>query len=647
VSREPVAAPHHARPYRVSRWGKFWSLEPLFADERTYLVAKSGYQPQVGELVLAVPAKGNRLRIVERLGDGDDLSAVLRALLYAEDVPQGFDAAVADEAAAVLSRRERRDPGRRDLTALPTFTIDPDAARDFDDAISVARDGEGYRAHVHIADVSYFVDPDGAIDVEARQRTASVYLPLWAEPMLPRALSDDVCSLRAGEDRKTLTVEFTFSGQGERQSTSFYRSLIRSDYRLTYGFVDRILAPEAAAGEAQGRSGNAAGEPPAALTEQLLVAQELAVKLRRWRFARGALRIASFEPEYRFDGAGELTSATARPETASHALVEEYMLAANEAVAGYLSARRAQAIYRVHEPPEAYSTDALLAQFEELGVPTPSFPSPERATREQISRAMGRLSETISTVAAQEGRGRLAFPALLLRSLKQAYYGAENLGHFGLASQAYLHFTSPIRRYPDLVVHRALLKHLGDGGVELSAGELAAVAAVCSMEERAIAKIELKADDIALAFLLEGTLREQGWETIFSGEIIGLVGGGIFVHFGGCFEGYLPVRELPGRERYNESLLGTAQVGQTTGRRYRLGDTVKVRVNHVDRVRGRVDLLPAGEAPRGQRDGAGQESAGAGRGPGRPAGSGRTKGKRAPGGGRRARGAPARRPGRW
>ena len=174
-------------------------------------------------------------------------------------------------------------------------------------------------------------------------------------------------------------------------------------------------------------------------------------------------------------------------------------------------------------------------------------------------------------MSAREGRGRLAFPQLLLRSLKQARYDPENLGHFGLASAGYLHFTSPIRRYPDLVVHRALLAQLGDDGLELDPGELADVAARCSTMERTIAKLELTADDIALAFLLERRLHDEGWESEFEGEIVGLIGGGAFVHFGGSFEGFIPVRHLSD-EYLSESRFGTALVGSASGRRYRLGD---------------------------------------------------------------------------
>ena len=258
----PDATPARPLPYRVARWGKFWSLEPLFADVRSYLVAKGGAPPRLDDIVLAVPSHGDRRRIVQTLGKADDLEVVLRGMLYARDVRQGFSAEVQEEAAAVAPRAARPDRGRRDVTAVPTFTIDPDTARDFDDALSVAREGDGYRAHVHIADVSYFVDDDGAIEEEARKRTSSLYLPLFAEPMLPPALSSGVCSLVPREPRKCVTAEFTFDAHGRRTSVQFYRSLIRSDHRLTYGFVDELIGDEAADGAAgtPARSGQAAGD---------------------------------------------------------------------------------------------------------------------------------------------------------------------------------------------------------------------------------------------------------------------------------------------------------------------------------------------------------------------------------------------------
>jgi len=586
-------------------------------------------QPRPDDLVLAVPSHGDRRRIVEVLGGADDLTAVLRALLHAKGVRQGFPGAVLDEAAAVKARAARPDHGRRDLTALPTFTIDPDTARDFDDAISVAREGAGYRAHVHIADVSYFVDDDGEIEREARRRTSSLYLPLFAEPMLPAALSSDLCSLVPRQPRKCLTVEFTFNAEGRRTGTQYYRSLISSDHRLTYGFADTVIGPaavELAGGAADPAGAEAAAvpladpksavaalpgahlvagrpEPPRdvpdatmaaddALRAELLLAAELAGVLRRRRLARGALTIGSFEPEYAFDHAGALSGAAARPETPSHALVEEFMLAANEAVAEYLLRKKAHTLYRVHVPPEPASTRELLDQFEELGVATPPFPTGELVPAAQLQEAYGRLSRLVAQASAREHRGRLAWSTLILRSLKQARYAPVNLGHFGLASPAYLHFTSPIRRYPDLVTHRALLYHLGEGGSELGDAELATAADDCSTRERDFSRVELKGDDIALCFLLERRLTAEGWEQVFTGEIAGMVGGGLFVRFGDVFEGFLSSRRLGG-ERFELSEHETALVGEATGTRYRLGDAVDVKVERVDRLTGKVDLAPA------------------------------------------------------
>ena len=595
---------------RVARWGKFWALEPLVGDERGYLVSRGGRAPHVDDVVLAVPGRRGRMMIVEVLGTTTDLRAVLTGLEVAGDVPREFpDEAVAEAAEVVAGDDRRPQPGRRDHAALPTFTIDPDTARDFDDAISVRADGGGYRAWVHIADVSFFVPSGGALDAEARRRTASLYLPLWAEPMLPPALSSGVCSLVQGEPRRTVTVELAFDADGRRRSVAFYRSTIVSDRRLTYGQVDRVLAGRVPTGlppddDPGGHAGPAAaagdGAAPLdadaaidrALSDHLLLAAELAGKLRAARFARGALQIGSFEPEYRFDARGELVAAEERLESPSRGLVEEFMLAANEAVAQFLAARHARAVYRVHEPPDPAATETLLDAMAELDVPTPPFPTGHGATGADVAAALRRLSETLPQVSARERRGRLAFSQLLLRSLKQARYDPENFGHFGLASSGYLHFTSPIRRYPDLVVHRALLARLGDDGGELDSGELAAVAARCSTMERTIAKLELTADDIALAFLLERRLHEAGWDAEFDGEIVGLIGGGVFVHFGGSFEGFVPVRHLSD-EYLTESRFGTALVGSVSGRRYRLGDRIRVRVVRVDRVRGKVELLPA------------------------------------------------------
>ena len=426
---------------------------------------------------------------------------------------------------------------------------------------------------MHIADVSYFVDDDGAIEDEARKRTSSLYLPLFAEPMLPPALSSGVCSLVPREPRKCVTAEFTFDARGRRTSVQFYRSLIRSDHRLTYGFVDELIGDEAADGAAvtPARSGQAAGDaarsgeaaapasparPPTPCPAPPPRPTRRSSPSCAWRTSWPASCAAAATsaaplpsaPSSRSTPsiAASSSSAVARPETPSHALVEEFMLAANEAVAEYLLRKKGRTLYRVHEPPAVASARELLEALEELHVPTPPFPAGEAVPAVQLAEAYGRLSRAVAETSAREGRGRLAWPNLLLRSLKQARYGPANLGHFGLASPAYLHFTSPIRRYPDLVAHRSLLFHLGEGGAELGEAELAAAGEDCSVRERDFARLELDADDVALCFLLERRLSDEGWEQVFSGEITGLVGGGLFVQFGGVFDGFLSARRLGG-----------------------------------------------------------------------------------------------------
>jgi ribonuclease R len=275
-------------------------------------------------------------------------------------------------------------------------------------------------------------------------------------------------------------------------------------------------------------------------------------------------------------------------------LVEELMILANEAVAGLLAGRRREALFRVHERPEPQAVELLLAKLADLRVPTP--PAPERLSPGDAAQVAAEASERVDEYARQSGRGRDAFPAIVLQALKRARYDPRNLGHSGLASTAYCHFTSPIRRYPDLVCHRALLRELGVSDEPLPE-DLPELAEQASVRERTAAKLEYQADEICLAWLLERRLFELGWEETFEGEVTGLIASGLFVRFADVFEGFVPARRLPG-DYFELNTLGTALVGRRGGRTHRLGDPLEVRVVDIRRNEGKVELAPSGRRDR-------------------------------------------------
>jgi ribonuclease R len=276
-------------------------------------------------------------------------------------------------------------------------------------------------------------------------------------------------------------------------------------------------------------------------------------------------------------------------QTESHQLIEQLMVLANEQVADYLADRKLPTLYRVHERPEPARIATLVEQLASLDIPTP--PAPEHMTPQQAAD----LAREVSRIVARESRGRQAFGMLVLRSLKQAFYSPKNLGHAGLGSPRYCHFTSPIRRYPDVVAHRALLQGLGIDHAAAPAHELDDAGLLSSAAERAAMQVERDADDVCLAFLLERRLAESDPVSppAFDGEVVGLVERGAFVRFGeDGFEGFLPTRRL--RDWWTLNELGTALVAEATGRRLSLGDPVSVVVDRVEPARGRVDLWPAG-----------------------------------------------------
>ncbi len=584
----------------LERRGKFLVAEPFFAPGPRMVVSRDK-RFNVGDLIVVRPPSnggrrggrggGGRAVIARRLGRPDVARDVIEALMIDRGLRRGFDPAVEHEARESAASGGAPADGRRDIRHIPTFTIDPASARDFDDAISAEQLGDAddaWRVWVHIADVSAYVAPRSLVDRDAYRRGTSVYVPGAVEPMLPKELSNNVCSLVPGQDRNAVTVEMTVRGWTVERA-SFYRSLIRSDERLEYGQVDRIFAGQERAA--------------APWAESLAAARAASAALGARRAERGAIVLESPEPDFRFDRRGNIVGAEPVHQTESHRLIEHLMIAANEQVARFLEERRVPTLYRVHERPDAPAVERLVDQLESLGVPTPPVPRGPM-TPQQAADVVGEISQAVADwVASHNGRGGRALTSLVLRSLKQAYYDERNLGHAGLQSPRYCHFTSPIRRYPDLICHRALLSAVTGDVPAPDASWVAAAGPWTSAREREAMTIERDADDVARCFLLERELsRSDGAGPhpdsgpVYEGEVVGLIRSGAFVAFGsdGAYQGMLPVRRMHG-DWWELNEQGTVLEGTRRGGAIRLGDSVTVRVGSIDAPRGRVDLLPAWE----------------------------------------------------
>jgi ribonuclease R len=564
----------------LAKRGRFLVAEPAFEKHgggRITLDGKGAGDARIGDLVLLGIGKRGA-RVVRRLGRPDVARDVVEALMLDRGLRLTFPRAVEADVAEFAQSPPWEGP-RRDLTDLPTFTIDPASARDFDDAVSARREGDRVRVWVHIADVSAYVRPDSVTEREAYRRGTSVYVPGAVEPMLPEPLSNDACSLKPGVPRNAVTVEIEMEG-AETISVSFHRTVIRSDVRWSYDEVDEFFAG--------GR------RPPDPCGESLDAARAVASALQARRDARGALAVESSEPQFEFDDGGHVVAVRREKQTESHRLIEHLMILANERVADYLSERKAPALYRVHERPDPQSVTWLIERLATLDVATP--PVPEHLSPQQAGDLVGEVSHLVADHVRRTGHGGRALHSMVLRSLKQAYYSPRNLGHAGLASPRYCHFTSPIRRYPDLVVHRSLLASLGlDDAPPPRASELEEAGQEASAAERAAMLIERDADDVCLAFLLERQLFEGGWEQRFAGEVISLISSGAFVAFGEQgFQGFLPLRKMRG-DWWELNEHDTMLVGSESGRVIRLGDPIHVEVARVDTLRGRVDLVPAPE----------------------------------------------------
>ncbi len=524
-------------PAQLVRRGKYSVADPLFVEERRpVLVARRLRRgADAGDIVLVrVREKGRSLRgeVTRVLGPADEPRNVYEALFASVNTSRGFSHKVEEEAVSATCKA----PGEReDLRELASVTIDGSDAKDFDDAISVERVevGDGsYRVWVHIADVTHYVRPESPLDREARRRGNSVYLPGTVAPMLPGKLSEEVCSLRPGEEKATVTVEMEVAPSGEVEKSRAYRSLTVSDARLTYEGVDAFLR----------------GEGGVEQPELVRAAYELSRKLRTRAAVRGKLELGGREPEYEMDERGVPLSARVRRSTPARELIEELMVLANEEVAKMVRGKPG-AVYRVHERPDVEDMERLGERLAAVGMQVDPTP------------------ENLGTIAQKAKSDAVNY--LILRSVPRAYYSPAALGHFGLALENYTHFTSPIRRYSDVLVHRALLGEEPPDDVTEVAGHI-------SEREWQSTICERTADQYTLMWLMQDRVGEN-----LEGTVVSTAPFGLFVELKTGATGLVHVSKLPGwwELEPNEVVLSNATIGSS----YRVGDQVLVEL---------IDVLP-------------------------------------------------------
>ena len=483
------------------------------------------------------------------------------------------DGALAEAAAAVLDAEGALVAGYRDLTERFVFTIDPADAKDFDDALSLdyLEDERLWRLGVHIADVSHYVPWNSSVDLDARRRATSVYLADRVIPMLPPALSDELCSLKPGEVRRSMTADLYLNDAGEFVRADFYPALIRSDARLAYNEADAILLDYKEAVAAGGD-----------LAWRLVQCSRLAGLREAARTRAGGIDFATTEAKVALDGEGRPVDIVLRRKTDATRLVEEAMILANEAVAGCLETRGFPCLFRVHEPPAADALGSLIPVFQEF----PWFTRPMEA---RLVAGDARTIQEILAASADRSEGELV-SSLLLRAMKRAVYRPDNLGHYGLASEAYCHFTSPIRRYPDLVVHRMLRAALTRRPEKFDQ-EVAAlpwIAEHSSDMERVADTAARQSQELKMAEYLSAFTGQA-----FSGVVSGVASYGLYVRLDCTAEGILPARAL-GEEYFAFDPVRYTLTGEESGRAFRLGQRVPVVLKSVDVPTAALEFALAG-----------------------------------------------------
>jgi len=504
-------------------------------------------------------------RVTHILGYPDDPEVEPQIIIHKYDLPHRFSSTVLKEARDLPLIPSPDDyQGRIDLRDIPTFTIDGEKARDFDDAVSIQKEKDGgMKLYVSISDVSRYVEEGTALDEEAYLRGTSVYFPDRAIPMFPPELSNEICCLHPDSDRLTLTVELRYDARGDEKAVRFYPSVIRSRERLTYTIVKKILLDDDVA--LKKRYGD--------ILQSLEWMADLSQTLRQKRVERGALDFDLPEPEIILDLQGETEGIIRAERNLAHQIIEEFMIAANEAVAHFLEENGFPSIYRIHEPPKGEAVDEFRRFVSHLGHKMKKdAEDPSKEFRRVLLEVKGRPEERVVN-------------NILLRSMKWAKYSANNVGHFGLASKSYTHYTSPIRRYPDLIVHRILKRVLSKEDRRASEELLVRRADHLSHRERVAMEAEREILDRYRVRFMKDKIGE-----VFKGMIGGVAAFGFFVELQDIFvEGLVRVTSLyDDYYQYHEKRY--CLVGERTHKTFRMGDEVVVRVDRVDVEQRHIDF---------------------------------------------------------
>lgn len=538
----------------------------------TRLGVKSGNVVRARIVEYPTRSSAGVVTIEECMGPAEGLDLGVETVIASHGLLTNFSAAALDEADACevgIDEELRRDAGRRDLRMVACLTIDPVDARDFDDAVGVRVTNEGFELDVHIADVTRYVPWGCAMDLEARQRTCSVYLVDRVLPMLPERLSNDVCSLRPGEDRLAMTVRMQLDVGGRVVDAEAFPSVMCSRARLTYDQVDAWL---------EGReTASLAGE----LGDMLRTLDAIAALRRDVRRQRGSIDFTTSESKVLLDEGGHPQAIVRRERTRATSLVEEAMLLANECVARMLADREVPTAYRVHERPSPEDLRSCVPVLSELGLLR------SVGTQRLVSAEPAALQTVLDV--AHGTAGEVLANSVLLRAQKRALYLPHNDGHYALGAKAYCHFTSPIRRYPDVLVHRALKRLLrSQAAASDVTTSLPQLCRTCSDQERVAESASRESTNLKIAQYYEERIGER-----YSGIVMGCERYGLFVMLDETgAEGLLPTRAL-GEEWFAYDAERMCLTGESTGRTWRIGKRVAVRVASCDVASGRIDFVLA------------------------------------------------------